>query len=360
MGELYISSSSKSKLLNVKRKVVQAISEARSLYSKIATNPPRIVKAFIDTETNVLYIIVEDRPDKAAIIGHGGIITANVRRLLKVPDINIQAKTDLYLKRMRIKAALKVLEDVASKNYSENITLFLEHYMKPLLESELRFPPRKIPQIAMEHKPQCIVAFSGGVDSFVSMVILKKLGVDFKAVTVDPGRMVITPDIREMIMTLCKTLEVEHAFIEAPEIREVLVRASRHGFSPCGQCTDLMFKKILDYASKMGTDIIVFGNLLPTGIQSMSMVDGILRVNLPGALAMTKKDILLMARSNGHPLKYVFSYGCPFLNALFRKYPSTIYASFDRILRKVRAGIMEPGFALKLMKGILKASIKGA
>ncbi|RLG65337.1 hypothetical protein DRN89_02010 [archaeon] len=121
-----------------------------------------------------------------------------------------------------------------------------------------------------------------------------------------------------------------------------------------------MFKKILDYASKMGTDIIVFGNLLPTGIQSMSMVDGILRVNLPGALAMTKKDILLMARSNGHPLKYVFSYGCPFLNALFRKYPSTIYASFDRILRKVRAGIMEPGFALKLMKGILKASIKGA
>ena len=81
------------------------------------------------------------------------------------------------------------------------------------------------------------------------------------------------------------------------------------------------------------------------------MVKNILIVNLPAFLAFSKRDTTEIASK---VKKYTsFTLGCPLLKAVHRRYPSMRYATAERILTEVRAGILEPGEALTYLKSIM-------
>ncbi|MBU7029541.1 MAG: ATPase, partial [Theionarchaea archaeon] len=96
---------------------------------------------------------------------------------------------------------------------------------------------------------------------------------------------------------------------------------------------------------------VAFGELLPTGSQSLRMVNNILIANLPAFLALTKKDTTDIASTVREYSSYTL--GCPLLKAVHRKYPHMKLATAKRIFREVRAGVLEPGEALKYLKSMI-------
>jgi len=300
-------------------------------------------------EKDELIIIAPDRSDKSVIIGKGGWVVGRLKEALGIGRVHVEAYTDLILKKYRIKLSLNKIESLIRGGIFPDQLKVFRDLLQKRLDKILEFNP-------LEYKfedlnEEVMVALSGGLDSSFSTIIAKNLGFKVKAITVDPGAIILPGHVKENIKRLSKKLKINHEYIKV-DFSNLIKEALEGRFHPCGRCSKKLNDKILDYARDHDIKIVIFGDLLPTSSQAINQMDGILRLNLPALLAASKQEVKgVVSKFN---IKGSQVFGCPLLGEVHRRFPHFRRYSIQRILRETRAGILEPGEALTLILGLFK------
>ncbi len=336
--------------------ILKTLKEIR-VESKIASKQlPKIEYTLLDSDNNVLYVIVNDRVDRSSLIGYGGLIIRGLKRKLGIKELNVIAKTDLLVKRKRISNTIRKAKYILKKrSINDDAKEFLKILIEQL-ELEKHFPPRVIIKNEGAKNIKIIVAYSGGVDSTATLVILKKMGFNVEAVTVDPGPYIVPEHVRETIINVLEKLQVKHVFIKPIANYDDVVREAHKGFSmPCSLCYPIMANTIYDYALERKVHIVAFGDIISTSSYTIDFPfrKSVMRVNIPSAFALTKYDTVKLSQEAGIKL-WKPVYGCPLLRYSMKKHRWMRLIAIERILRETRAGVLEPMVALRYIKSILK------
>ncbi len=309
---------------------------------------PRIVDVVYREEDDALFIIVGDRTDRVILVGPGSWVAVELKKRLGVRGLGIKALTDIQIKQTRVREAVQAIKEVSRATGIE----LLEERIAPIVENELKYPRQDFVRFEELDQPGVVVAYSGGVDSTASLYLCKLAGLRPVAITSAPGTWMVPKIRRRIIDRIVEELGVEHAYVSDPEYEDLLEKVLQNRTHPCGQCRKILEKVMIKEARERGVKIVIFGDLLPTGAYSVRVRNGVVFLALPAAMALTKTETEIIARKAGHP-GLTFYYGCPLLHEVHRRFPGRRYASMLRVLRKVRAGILEPGQGIRYIKDIL-------
>lgn len=314
-------------------------------------------KVIFNPETRDITIVTPDRPEKSAVIGKGGWVVGRLREEIGANSIHVEAYSDMLIKRYRMELALEKLKNITADFNSEeripllNLQKLLEKRIKNIygLDSTLNdFNPLKLQSEELDESRdhRAVVALSGGVDSSASLVIAKFMGFNPVAVTVNPGDIVLPRYFQKSVENLSKSLEVPHEYVAA-DMKSVVDDALEGKIHPCGKCSGTIENEVMAYANKMKVPFVIFGDFLSTGSQSILLKDGIWRINMPAMLSATKGETKDLAGRFG--IESRGAYGCPLINEVHKRHPHMRRFSIQRVLRETRAGVLEPGEALRLI-----------
>lgn len=310
---------------------------------------PDIRDVVWNEKSRELVIITSDRPGKSTVIGKGGWVAGRLKEELKISSVHVEAYTDLMIRRYRMELARERLNQIRSTLHSPAL-----NNLAHLLEERIEMP-YALASLLENHEvqadsPTSVVALSGGVDSSFSLIIAEILGFQPRAVTVDPGSIILPGYFKTSVEHLTQKLQVPHEYLPL-SMEEVIQESLQGRFHPCGRCSKLIEKTVLSYAQKMEAQFLFYGDLLSTGADSLIWEDNILRINLPALLSATKGDVKGIVRSWGVEKKT--GYGCPLLKEVQKKHPSMRRYSIQRIERETRAGVLEPGEALDMIMRLI-------
>lgn len=317
------------------------------------SSDPDIRDIHYDEDQDELIIVAADRPDKAIVIGPGGWVVGKLREKLGVGTIHVEAYTDLVARKLRVNQTLERLQQLIH-GVSSDIKGSLEDKVKRAIKSRLSYP-WKLPQIPEEKENRALVAISGGKDSAAALILTKRIGLNPIAMTVNPGTIILPKHLKENVENMVGYLKIRHLMVEPTQSWTAIIEnAIEKGHHPCGKCHNALETEIYKKAREIGVPFVVFGDLLPTGTQAIKVLEeNFLRMNILAALAMTKTEARNIVNKTGvvfHP----YGYGCPLLNKVHTHYPHQRGFSIQRVLREVRAGVVEPGEGLKLIRSILR------
>ncbi len=335
--------------------VTKLIKESREQLGFNKHGHPSVDDVIYDAESDTLYIIVPDRPEKSAIVGKGGWAIAELRKKLDVWSVSVHTTIDLTIKKMRVQNSINYLKNELKDHLKPQVHECLLKTILPLLEDELKYPlnKRKINPIH-ECNIKVGVALSDGPDSMATLALAKRIGLNPDAFTVDLGPLFIPPKVNKRIDEILAAHDINRYFIPRPTGHTEIQEKARKGrIHPCGACHDLTTQALYNYAKENKYDIIMFGEFLPTGRYAFEIIDNdLLRINLPAALALNKIDTIKLAESMGVD-KISGKFGCQFLNMVHIVYPEMRYPSIKRVLREAHAGVLPPSIALKYIKSII-------
>ena len=68
-----------------------------------------IKEILYDKDTNEMWIITNDRPDKSAVIGKGGWVVGRLREELEIASIHVESYSDFLQKEYRMELSLNKL-----------------------------------------------------------------------------------------------------------------------------------------------------------------------------------------------------------------------------------------------------------
>lgn len=311
-----------------------------------------IEEIHFNEDTDELWIITEDRPDKSAIIGKGGWVVGKLKEKLGLESIHVESYGDFLNKEYKLMLSKrtvgnldldlvgldnlkKVIDDKLDNIYSFNYENYLNSH--EFEESE---------------KTEAVVALSGGVDSSFSLILAKRLGFNPIAVTVDPGTIILPNQYKINIKNLTESLNVHHEYLTA-DYNEIINESLSGKLHPCGRCSKNTGEIAKQYAKDNEIPIIIFGDMLATGTQCINKQDDSLyRLNLPASLSTGKQEIKSLIKK--YSLREFKGFGCPLLYEVHKKYPHMKKYSIQRILRETRSQALEPGEALDLIWSFYK------
>ena len=328
------------------------LNEVNAIRAEIGHDQVNISIEEIYFENNELWIITEDRPDKSAIIGKGGWVVGKLREKLGLNSIHVESYGDFLNKTYKLKLSKKTvknldLNSVGLKNLEKTIDYKLKNIYSFNFDnyfSKFSFDESK--------DIEAVVALSGGVDSSFTLILVKKLGFNPVAVTVDPGTIILPNQFKKNIKTLTESLNVRHEYLTA-DYTDIIKESFTGNVHPCGRCSKSTSELVKQYAKSNKIPIIIFGDMLATGSQCINMQDDSLyRLNLPASLSVGKQEIKSLIRN--YDLKTFKGFGCPLLYEVHRKFPHMKKFSIQRILRETRSGALEPGEALDLIWSFYK------
>lgn len=311
-----------------------------------------IEKIYFNKNTNELWIITEDRPDKSAIIGKGGWVVGKLREKLGLESIHVESYGDFLNKEYKLKLSKKTVNNldldlVGLENLGKTIENKLENIYSFNFDTyfnENQFEESK--------NVEAVVALSGGVDSSFSLILAKKLGFNPIAITVDPGTIILPKQFKNNIKLLTESLNIKHEYINA-DYSQVIKESFTGKLHPCGRCSKNTGEIAKKYAKDNKIPIIIFGDMLATGSQCINLQeDSLYRLNLPASLSVGKQEIKSLIKN--YDLKTFKGFGCPLLYEVHKKFPYMKKFSIQRILRETRSGALEPGEALDLIWSFYK------
>lgn len=367
-----------------KKELITIIEEIRAEIGH-AESELNIKDLIFDSKNNELLIITPDRPDKSAVIGKGGWVVGKLRERSGIKKIHVEAYTDIMVKKYRMELAGEKIHDLTSKNPFNDHTA-LNNLMDMLfekIETLSLFNFAEYLNIKLDFKNnlnvddieennssetsnketvdnskfnekddyKAIVALSGGTDSSFSLIISNYLGFNPLAVTADPGSIVLPLHFKNNINNLCEALGVDHHYAGL-DFSDIINESFEGRYHPCGRCSKMIHQAVISHAKENNINIVIFGDMLSTGSQSLIYKDGILRINLPAFLGVSKQemqnvtDLFNVKKSN--------YFGCPLLGEVQKKFPHMRRYSIQRVLRETRAGVLEPGQALDLIWSLCK------
>ena len=294
-----------------------------------------------------LWIITQDRPDKSAIIGKGGWVVGKLKEKLKINSIHVESYGDYLTKEYKLKLSKKTLD-----NFSSNLTGIqnLKKILNTKLENIYSFDYNSYFEnntFEESEKTEAVVALSGGVDSSFSLILAKYLGFNPIAITIDPGTIILPNQYKRNIKKLTEELNVDHEYIKA-DYSEIIRESLNGRFHPCGRCSNHTEELINQYAINNNIPIAIFGDMLSTGTQCITLQEkDLYRLNLPASLAVGKQENKFLSQQFN--LQSFSGFGCPLLYEVHRKYPYLKKYSIQRILRETRSSALEVGEALDLI-----------
>ena len=301
-----------------------------------------IEKIYFNENTNELWIITEDRPDKSAIIGKGGWVVGKLREKLGLESIHVESYGDFLNKEYKLKLSKKTVNNldldlVGLENLEKTIENKLENIYS--FNFDTYFNEN---QFEESENVEAVVALSGGVDSSFSLILAKKLGFNPIAITVDPGTIILPKQFKNNIKLLTESLNIKHEYINA-DYSQVIKESFTGKLHPCGRCSKNTGEIAKKYAKDNKIPIIIFGDMLATGSQCINLQeDSLYRLNLPASLSVGKQEIKSLIKN--YDLKTFKGFGCPLLYEVHKKFP----------LRETRSGALEPGEALDLIWSFYK------
>lgn len=306
-----------------------------------------IEEIYFNENTNELWIITEDRPDKSAIIGKGGWVVGKLREKLALESIHVESYGDFLNKEYKLKLSKKTILNLdLDLTGLKNLEKTIEYKLKNIysFDFETYFNENKFNESA---NTEAVVALSGGVDSSFSLILAKKLGFNPKAITVDPGTIILPKQFKNNIKIVTESLNIDHEYISA-DYADVIKESFTGKLHPCGRCSKNTGELAKQYAKDNEIPIIIFGDMLATGSQCINLQeDPLYRLNLPASLSAGKQEIKSLIKN--YNLKTFKGFGCPLLYEVHRKFPHMKKFSIQRILRETRSGALEPGEALDLI-----------
>ncbi len=311
-----------------------------------------IEKIYFNENTNELWIITEDRPDKSAIIGKGGWVVGKLREKLGLESIHVESYGDFLNKEYKLKLSKKTVNNldldlVGLENLEKTIENKLENIYS--FNFDTYFNEN---QFEESENVEAVVALSGGVDSSFSLILAKKLGFNPTAITVDPGTIILPKQFKNNIKLLTESLNIKHEYINA-DYSQVIKESFTGKLHPCGRCSKNTGEIAKKYAKDNKIPIIIFGDMLATGSQCINLQeDSLYRLNLPASLSVGKQEIKSLIKN--YDLKTFKGFGCPLLYEVHKKFPYLKKFSIQRILRETRSGALEPGEALDLIWSFYK------
>ncbi len=311
-----------------------------------------IEKIYFNENTNELWIITEDRPDKSAIIGKGGWVVGKLRKKLGLESIHVESYGDFLNKEYKLKLSKKTVNNldldlVGLENLEKTIENKLENIYS--FNFDTYFNEN---QFEESENVEAVVALSGGVDSSFSLILAKKLGFNPIAITVDPGTIILPKQFKNNIKLLTESLNIKHEYINA-DYSQVIKESFTGKLHPCGRCSKNTGEIAKKYAKDNKIPIIIFGDMLATGSQCINLQeDSLYRLNLPASLSVGKQEIKSLIKN--YDLKTFKGFGCPLLYEVHKKFPYLKKFSIQRILRETRSGALEPGEALGLIWSFYK------
>ena len=325
------------------------LNEVNSIRAEIGHDEVNIYieKTYFNEDTNELWIITEDRPDKSAIIGKGGWVVGKLKEKLNLESIHVESYGDFLNKEYKLKLSKRTVENidldlVGIKNLSKVIDDKLNNIYSFNFENYLEQN-----QFSESENTEAVVALSGGVDSSFSLILAKRLGFNPIAITVDPGTIILPNQYKKNIKLICDSLNVKHEYLNA-DYSDVIEESLSGKLHPCGRCSKNTSKIAKQYAIDNDIPIIIFGDMLATGTQCINkQEDSLYRLNLPASLSTGKQEIKSLIKK--YELREFKGFGCPLLYEVHKNYPYLKKYSIQRILRETRSQALEPGEALNLI-----------
>ena len=311
-----------------------------------------IEEIYYDEDTNELWIITEDRPDKSAIIGKGGWVVGKLREKLGLESIHVESYGDFLNKEYKLKLSKKTINKLnLNLTGIENLEKTIEYKLDNIysFSFDTYFNDNDFDESS---NTEAVVALSGGVDSSFSLILAKKLGFNPIAITVDPGTIILPKQFKNNIKIITESLDIKHEYIKA-DYSQVIGESFTGKLHPCGRCSKNTGELVKKYAKDNEIPIIVFGDMLATGSQCINLQeDSLYRLNLPASLSVGKQEIKSLIKN--YDLKTFKGFGCPLLYEVHKKFPHMKKFSIQRILRETRSGALEPGEALDLIWSFYK------
>ena len=281
-----------------------------------------IKELIYDKDTNEMWIITADRPDKSAVIGKGGWVVGRLREELQIKSIHVESYSDFLQKEYRMNLSLNKLNSfvkdndldegsfLALNNLIDILKIKLENLYSFNFYSYFNDLEKSGYHYFEAEKPTAVVALSGGTDSSFSLILAKKLGFNPIAITVDPGTIVLPRQFKYNIEDLTKELNVKHEYIEV-DYSEIIDESFTGRFHPCGRCSKIIEDTVNRYAIENNIPIVIFGDMLATGSQCINEQicnfdenaeynaddvgynvekNKVIRLNLPASLSVAKLE----------------------------------------------------------------------
>ena len=367
-----------------------------------------IQKLIFNDKNNELWIITPGRPDKSAIIGKGGWVIGRLKEETNLNKIHVENYSDFLLKEYQMKLSLEKINSFLKENSKNNSTYnqrnnqtnhrLNNHLLITPLKNLIFLLEEKInniysfdlesyfTNITNENKKKhgAVVALSGGIDSSFSLILAKKLGFNPIAITIDPGTIILPKQFKDNIKKLCDKINVKQKYISV-NFNEIITDSLNGRLHPCGRCSSMIESTIFNYATNNNIDIVIFGDMLSTGLQCITKqiftpkndkycktneinindlsndnninspnnnTKKVYRLNLPATLSISKEEMKNIVFK--YNLEKIKGFGCPLLYETHKKYPHLKKFSVQRILRETRAGALESGEALDLIWSFYK------
>jgi len=213
-------------------------------------------------------------------------------------------------------------------------------------------------------KDKVLVACSGGKDSTVTLVVLKKLGYKVEAITVDAHIGCYTKDNLQRLRDVCKEIDVKLYEIPFRErfgkslcyIQSVL-KSKGHNFKSCHTCGVLRRYLLNSEARKIDPNVIVTGHNMDDEAQSTLM--NLFRNNMEVAARLgpktglkqddkfvprakplyftREKDVILYSKSKEFPMNYG---ECPCSSDSFRREIKGVFDILEKHDKDVKEKIV--------------------
>ena len=303
-------------------------------------------------DDNSMHLVTSDRAEKSLLLGPGGrVITELAKRTGK--KITIYGMDEILLRRHRLRLTnLRIEEIIPELTDSQKIVV---NCLKSLIEQELSYPESQIQNSASLSKDlQVALAFSGGIDSTASIIILKESGFIPNAILIDLGYQFQNPKDIELAKDWCLQQEVNLVRIDASSGNtDILERVDQGRIHPCGECHNQIMRKVREYVIGTKYDVLVTGELLPTGRQALLLENGLLIIHLPAALSLSKHRTETIAKESGKKL-FRRKFGCNLVTKSHSKGWKNVGPSIFRVLRELEAGILTTGQSLEYIKDIVR------
>lgn len=335
--------------------IQKLITEIREEFDYSRGVQPSILDVLEDDE-DTLYVIVSDRAEKSLMIGPGGRIAAELSKKLE-RKVTFYGQDELILRKHRLNLTLKRIDEVVDKSTAGQ-KRFLS-FLKNLVLEELNYPRiSRLSQHPMNSDVPMAVAYSGGTDSGATLIIANTFSNQVKAFTVNMGPRFI--DQREMnrMKEFTSNLNVSLEIVEnKEEAFEVLEKTEAGKIHPCGTCHEIIMTSVKRIMKEQHFDILLTGELLPTGRQSIEVNDETLIIHLPAALAFSKYRTR-QVNNRYQSEKSNTRFGCAFLSDYHTMGWRVCGPSIFRVLRELQGGVLSTGEALELIKSILLPILK--
>jgi predicted PP-loop superfamily ATPase len=303
-------------------------------------------------DDNSLHLVASDRAEKSLLLGPGGRVTAELAKRTE-RKITIYGADEILLRRHRLRLTMFRIEEIMHELTDTQSTVV--NCLRHLIEQELSYPESQIQRNPSFGKNLKIaLAFSGGIDSTASGIILKESGFIVDTVLVDMGHQFQNPKDIKLAEDWCLQHNIGLTRIDlAGANTDLLKRVDAGRIHPCGECHSIVMERVKEYITKTNYEVLVTGELLPSGRQSILFDEGLLIIHLPAALSLSKHRTETIAEKSGKKL-FRRKFGCNLVGKSHSKGWKNVGPSIFRVLRELEAGVLTTGQSLEYIKDIVR------